>query len=496
MTVSPRQLAYKDRFVWLLEQVVSPIFDDCTGLTDPYIFPDLTTRIPFVMLLSQQEFTQLYSAVLTGADLSYPNTSHDIEYLFLQMVNCPMNELCAALIDCIQNDPLVMEAIISALSDSGTLSPTGDPETPLADDILGENLLPVGYACTNDKVFGMALAIADSINQAVTETLEAIEIATNIVELAAELGDNVPGAALLFSAADVANWVQDTAKEEYDLAWSTVIRDEIACDIYCLILDGCSITFDELHDYYLAQSLVVPPVVDTLEAWLQWLMAIVFGDFKSTVATISMLGLMAMRFGGAFGPFQLGIHSLETIIKLAEDDTDSGWSILCDPCITTWCYIFDFSIAAYWTSGGRDAPAPNIWDANYNDPVWEVDKSAGVFMPGDQAYAFHIPVPIGTVLTEISVEDEVTGTETSPGWSLTDRLIGSETNVVIQADGPAGQLHAKETRVYPLSYTMVNDSIMIQSGGGPLTPLVTTIQTFKVIIKGSGTDPLLGGVAC
>ena len=361
---SPRRLAFRDRSVWELEQVVSAIFDDCDGLTDPYTFPDMTTRIPFVMLLSQAEFTTLYSAVLTGADLTYPNRSHDVENLFLQIVNCPMSEFCAAMINCLQNNPDTLAALLQLLSEQGYTGGVGDPSAPLSETITGQNLLPAGYVCTDDNAFGMALALVNSINDATTEVLQAIEILTNPVEIAAELGDNIPGVGALSSAGDVARWIQDAAQEAYELAWSTVIRDELACLLWCEFKGGCSLTFDSIWNVYLSAAGIAPPPGVLLTDWLAWLIALPFTASLSTVASVSLLGLLAMRYGGSFGDFQLGIQSLETVINLAQDDSSPDWATVCDPCLASWCHEFDFTV----DDGGWYAAYDSCRQANLCQP--------------------------------------------------------------------------------------------------------------------------------
>lgn len=355
MPKSPRQLAFRDRFVWELQQTVLARFDDFDDFTDRFVFPDLNTPVPLVLYLSQVEFTKLYSAVLTGADLTYPNESHDIEYLYLQMVALPMAELCAALAGCIDNDSGVSIALNLWLQNNGYGTGGGNPPGPLGPGITGTNLLPEGYSCTSDAAYGMSLAVVNSINEAVTEVLQLIEILTNPLELAAELADNVPVVSVLTAAADVTTWIQDTAKEGYDLAWSTVVRDELACLVWCAMLDGCELSFDTLWDIYFEVSDVPAPDDDDLNTWLTWLINIAFSTDLKTVATVSLLGLLAMRYGGKFGMFTVGIRSLDMIIKLSEDETSNDWSIVCDPCGPDWCITNDWTIDAQdWATGGLE----------------------------------------------------------------------------------------------------------------------------------------------
>lgn len=92
----PRKLEFKDRFV---ERLVQEIPYACS--TEPILFPDNETPIKFMIELSQNEFTALLSAVLTGGDLSYPERSHEVMWSLLKMVECPV-DICEVLTDCLQ----------------------------------------------------------------------------------------------------------------------------------------------------------------------------------------------------------------------------------------------------------------------------------------------------------------------------------------------------------------------------------------------------------
>lgn len=401
---SPRQLAYKDRFVWLLEQVVSSQWDDCDDFVDRFVFPDMTTPVPLVLYLSQTEWTTLYSAVLTGADLSYPNTAHDAEYLFLQSVICAMNQFCNAMINCLENDPDVLAALIDILSGAGYTGGVGDPEAPLSSEFTGANLLPAGYVCTDDRAFGMALAVVEAIHDANLEVLQAIEILTNPIEIAAELGDNIPGIGMMASAGDVASWIQDSATEAYELAWSDVVRDELACILWCSFKGECSLTYDSIWDVYLSSAGASPPAGNNLETWLAWLILLPFTASLSTVATVSLLGLLAMRYGGSFGMFQLGIRSMETVINLAQNDSSNNWSVVCDPCVLSWCVnlaetdanvvITMVRTGMYYDAGGWHGNNPaendlagldfNFVDTSYTQTRIEIDFITN----GDRQYNF------------------------------------------------------------------------------------------------------------
>ena len=365
MAKSPRKLSFRDRFIWELEQTVLARFDTFDDFTERFVFPDLTTQVPLVLYLSQEEFTKLYSAVLTGADLTYPDQSHDIEYLYLQMVALPMAQLCTTIADCIDNSSDVSIAINQWLQNNGYGTGGSNPPQPLPPGVTGTTMLPPGYSCTNDAAYGMSLAVVNAIHDATLEVLQLIEILTNPLELAATMADNIPGAAVLTAGVELVAWIQDTAKENYDLSWSTVVRDELACLIWCDMLDGCELSFDTIWDIYVAETDAPTPPEDDLLSWLEWLVGLSFGTDTETVAIISLMGLIMMRWGGKFGQFTLGIRSLDMVIKLAEDETSNDWSIVCPSCGPQWCSFQDWSIDEQGWAKGGGAPA-----GIYDDPGW------------------------------------------------------------------------------------------------------------------------------
>ena len=92
----PRKLQFKDRFVYHLTRQIE---GDCEG--EAILFPDNTTPIKFVVEMSQNEFTAMLSALMTGADLSYPEKSHEVVWALLRQVECPVS-ICDEILACLQ----------------------------------------------------------------------------------------------------------------------------------------------------------------------------------------------------------------------------------------------------------------------------------------------------------------------------------------------------------------------------------------------------------
>jgi len=80
-----RRLAFRDRYVWNLSQTISGGSSDLP----PVVFiPD--TPVRFVVEWTEQEFTEVFSALLTGADLTYPEKSHAVVWNLLKQVEYPL----------------------------------------------------------------------------------------------------------------------------------------------------------------------------------------------------------------------------------------------------------------------------------------------------------------------------------------------------------------------------------------------------------------------
>lgn len=79
-----RKLAYKDRFVWDLVQQAGGE----SGSLPPLQFSP-TAETQFLVSLDEGQFTRVFSALLAGADLVYPEQSHQVVWDLLKFIEYP-----------------------------------------------------------------------------------------------------------------------------------------------------------------------------------------------------------------------------------------------------------------------------------------------------------------------------------------------------------------------------------------------------------------------
>ncbi len=329
MPVSPRQLAYKDRFVFELEEAVSARFATFDNLVDRFIFPDMTTQVNFVLSLNQTEWTKLYSAVLTGADLSYPNEAHNVEYLFLQMMDTNMADLCAVIAECIENSSATKDALSQFLEDNGYGSGGGDGSAPHVHD--ANELLIDGSqfpGCDNDQLFGAITQSVDLFNQLITDAYEQFEAATAPFERISAILEAIPLTNIL--AADdliqFADQMLENLSQNYLAEYTAAIRDEYRCDLFCLTKDTCEMSFATMADYFVGR--VGQSFADaTFIEFVEWF---VFGSFpdEAVVHASHAILVTILAYGSKF--FNLDNTWLARAMTSFLNDPDSDWVALCD----------------------------------------------------------------------------------------------------------------------------------------------------------------------
>ena len=205
---------------------------------------------------------------------------------------------CDDVADCIETSENVTDALINYLTINNFTGGIGNPDEVLPEEIREENLLPEDFSCDNDHRYGAAVGIVQAIHDATAEVFQKIEVLTNPLELVAEIADNVPVVEAAGIAGEVIIWVQDTAYEAYNAAWSDVVKDEISCEIFCLMQDEfpCHFDYEMLMDVYLDEDFPFPPsILDSWLVWAEWLLLLPFTDDRLIVKLCGLLGLLSKR---------------------------------------------------------------------------------------------------------------------------------------------------------------------------------------------------------
>lgn len=245
----PRKLQYRDRYVYHLTRQIE---GDCEG--EPILFPDDDTPIKFVVELSQNEFTSILSALMTGADLSYPENSHEVVWRLLRQVECPVS-ICEEILECLQpafdeiNEKLddiqeTVDEISDAIEENGATEP------------------PPVAANTDPLVCSGAKAVLDAMNIQILAVYAQSE--------SGFFDDATESVAAILSALPVfgqlpfdelillANNYFESQRDEYTADFTAAYNDMLH-DLYCKIIDNDGVfTFEVWAEWTTDLNLRIP----------------------------------------------------------------------------------------------------------------------------------------------------------------------------------------------------------------------------------------------
>jgi hypothetical protein len=220
-----RKLAHRDKFVLKLIQSMPGLCEN--GKVE---FPDDTTPVKFVVEMTGGEFNQLYSSLMTGSDLSFPNNAHEINWILLRQVECKVS-ICDEIIECLQ--PLfddITTALQNIQTDVDALQEAqleNSAQEPLEIDSQVES-----------ELCGGATAVVESMHNKVMEIYTAQEnsLVDSVFEMIPILIELIPGiGSLPFDELfEVVNWHFENQQLDYEADYAD-LKDEMTCDLLCFI---------------------------------------------------------------------------------------------------------------------------------------------------------------------------------------------------------------------------------------------------------------------
>lgn len=347
-----------------------------------------------VLSVNEQEFSKLLSSALNGANIYFPDEYLSIIY---PLIKAGKMALCEEIANCIETSQAVKDALANNAGGAGGAGGSGGSlgggvDAKIPSNVDSSNLIS-GSDCSDDNLFGIAVSLTNYSFQSIIDVLEQIDFSTSIQELYSEIADNIPAfGALPFNLLiEYGGWIQDTAYAGFLSFDTQARRDEIACDLYCIMKDnGCEISFDDITAYFFSKTAQV-----AFDTSFSAIVPQLIGQTADDVIGFAMLGTLygVASIGSRFG----NIANAGQIMAAMQDmlnDTDPDWATKCDPCASSsWCYELDLSGGATYEnltiSSGRGFYSGSGIEAQFALSYWRI--------------IFDVDVTGSTQITEISV---------------------------------------------------------------------------------------------
>lgn len=321
-----------------------------------------------LLSVTETEYVQLFSALLNGAITTYPDNYLNVIY---PIIKAGKVTFCAALLECLLNDPDVIAAIQNIVNEYTNSNTIIDPAvTKSGFQVLGNN------GCDPDKVWGQVGKLVDYINQVNVDFLENFALIDAfadkyeaIIDILPVLGDVVE------AVVNFATENSNSLKLSYEASYNDNLRDAIACDLFCIAQASptCQLTLQDVINY----------IQDRYDATRQ--IAFPLASLTVQQSTVTLTNVIASVGGGVYSGddlvyimmlFQLTAVAIQDVFdtvdsagnyyaEMLDSVPSNGWDSECDDCPSTFdvTYEFDSGLPAGWIiengsySGSRLNPA-------------------------------------------------------------------------------------------------------------------------------------------
>lgn len=339
---------YSGQYPYPLNNVLSDggLFDKTFVSGDPSLA--IADEDNFYMICcTPAQMLKIISSLEVGAPIAYPNAYTDVQQLVQQAYEFPNSfgggdcvDICSEVTNCIETNEGTQNAIFDYMVLRGSLG-NGNPDGVLQE--INDQIILDGSLCSEDNIFAMALQITQLVNEVITDIFEKMEAGGFLGEQIGNLVEVVPlfkelGAGELFDLVD--NFFFQ-AFESYSANYDTSVQNQLACDLFCVIIDNdCVLNWEFVAEFYADKAIDEYTNMD-LGTLVGYLATGDFGGIGWVYACYWMFWGVLSLAGKIFGYDALLVTKL---LQSTTNDTNSDWEFLCSECSPYWFYVSDFLV--------------------------------------------------------------------------------------------------------------------------------------------------------
>lgn len=332
-----------------------PIDQEVWGVPEdgyaPFVFPPEGAHLPF--FFTEESFLRVLSALINGAALTYPDTWLQVVWDFLVNVEYPV-DFCTLVANAINECADVQDAIhgvmqnaignvesvqdaffewLASSEDVGNLLDQRYNTPSLNDSVSSGNMLKPDQ-CLDDYIYNQCVVLVNLLNDIAVDIFEQIEVGTNAIERWAIVTSGVPATGQIIPVDEGLQFVDQLIEEVYDDyigAFDTSLRNEIACEIFCIAKNECTLTLDQVISYY--EGKVGAITIEDPASLLQDIVGFInSGDFPGDLPVYLMHLLVAALMKLAQNIFEIDFAGLYLQVIAAGDTPNNDWELLCEEC--------------------------------------------------------------------------------------------------------------------------------------------------------------------
>lgn len=247
---------------------------------------------------------------------------------------CGVSMSCEDVADCIETSEAVETAINNIINNQSNTQITYDTANqgvriPLAE--RQETLIPASAGCVEDNVFGSVTSIVTQLDANNLDFLQIMEVGTNTRERVSTVLAAIPILETLpvNEIIDFVDKAQSEITEHYEAQWTTALRDEYRCDLFCIALENpdCALSFDDLFNYFNNRLGASLDPLNFLQSLTEFFL---LGTWAGTEVVDIMMLIQIGVWREASNWLGVGLRTLQTVGLLGANDPDHDWAVI--PC--------------------------------------------------------------------------------------------------------------------------------------------------------------------
>jgi len=392
---------------------------------------------------------------------------------------------CEQIADCIENDEATRDALTRWYET--TFNPSeGGQEIP--QDYADTNQYGAALGCDNNNGWGhIRDGLVNRSFDRVQNVLERIEFVTDNQEMLAEFLNAIPGVGAFFDVIPVTDWVlwfdnvRAVLKDAFESGDTTDLRDQVACDLFCIWQINCSLSVEQIRRYYWTKT------VDILPSWEG-----AFDSFSALGAALAQLTSISVAeqavyalVGSQYGFLTylndwFGVHIASTKNDLALGDPSDDWMALCETCPEEWESYVDFEVSDYaFTVPDLGEYTPSV---GFEDTYFAVGggyRGLGIAL----SLASPALINYGEMIFEYTA-----GTLVASGDN-TAAILNEASGYLLRVLTPTVPV-SPETGTDEQTFNTINVSLTCGIGGGGIPSDPGGTCTLKALrLRGTGTKP-------
>jgi len=245
---------------------------------------------------------------------------------------------CDDVADCIETDEGVQTALRNVFGSSNPFDthPVGEP---LPEDEYQENQLEgTNPTCDLDVLWAQCLSVVQKFNRDIADTLEDIEVTTNVVEIMDALEDLplVKYVANFFgvsAAIELIEYYQEAVAEQYLAEYDEALENELTCALFCAAGDDCQLSINTMFDVFAARVtayILEPDLITDLTTLIE-----IYAGLEFDATAVVDLAFFFCAAGWKVGNFifsKVADKNFKTLMALAVDNASPDWELLCTEC--------------------------------------------------------------------------------------------------------------------------------------------------------------------